>query len=95
MIRELRRQQAMEIPERYTITSIYQKFLEISSVEDRIYSGRLSIIADEEALNRELQTSVRKISREMNISKDRAHRIIGFKPYTMHCTQQFYDGFMC
>ena len=31
----------------------------------------------------------------MNISKDKAHRIIrdiiGFKPYMMYCTQQLYD----
>ena len=48
-------------------------------------------------LNRKSQTIVRKTGREMNISKDKAHRlmhdIIGFKPHIMHCTQQFYDGF--
>ena len=100
--RELRRQEAAEVPQRHTITSIYQKFLETGSVEDRrIRSGRPSTITNdrinevEEALNREPQTSVRKIGREMNISKDKAHRImrdiIGFKSYMMHCTQQLYD----
>ena len=79
----------------------YQKFLETGSVEDRICSGRLSAITDdiinevEEALNKELQTSVRKIGREMNISKDKAHGImrdiIRLKSYTMHCTQQLYE----
>ena len=50
-------------------------------------------------LNRELQTSVRKIGREMNISKDKAHQImhdiIGYKPYMIHCTHQSYDEFTC
>ena len=45
--------------------------------------------------NRESQTRVRKITREMNISKDKVHRImrdiIGFKPYMMHFIQQSYD----
>ena len=46
-------------------------------------------------LNCKPQTSVRKIGREMNISKDKAHRImlsiIGFKPYVMYCTRKFYN----
>jgi len=101
VIRELRRQGAAEIPERHTITSIYQRFLENGSVEDRTRSGRPSTITEdtinevEEALNREPQTSLRKIAREMNISKDKTHRIIrdiiGFKPYMMKCTQELYD----
>ena len=84
-----------------TITSIYRKSLQTVPVEDRIYSGRPSTVADniinevEDALNREPQTSVRKIDRAVNISKDRAHHnthnTIGFKPYMMHCTQQLYD----
>ena len=49
----------------------------------------------EEALNKEQQTSVRKIDREMNISMDKAHRImcdiIGFKLYMMHYTQKLHD----
>jgi transposase len=92
-IRKLRRQGAAEIPERHTSTSIYQRFLENGSVEDRTRSRRPSTITEytinevEEALNREPQTSLRKIAREMNISKDKTHRIIrdiiGFKPYMM------------
>ncbi len=63
VIRELRRQGAAEISERHTITSIYQRFLENGSVEDRTRSGRPSTITEdtinevEEALNRESQTS--------------------------------------
>ena len=101
VICKLQWQEAAEIPERHTITSIHQRFLEIGSPEDCISSGRPSTITDdiikevEEALNREPQTSVRKIDRQMHISKDKARRImrdiIGFKPYLMHCTQQFYD----
>ncbi|CAM2708581.1 unnamed protein product [Rotaria socialis] len=91
----------MGIPERHTIISIYQKFLETGPVEDRIRSGRPSTITDdiinemEEPFSKEPQTSVRKIGRELNISKDKTHRImhdiIGLKPYMMHCTQQLYD----
>ena len=102
VICELRRQEAAEVPDRHTITSIYQKFLETGSVEyRRIRFGRPSTITDdrinevEEALTRESQISVRKIGREMNISKDKVHRImrdiIGFKSHMMHCTQQLYD----
>ena len=92
-IRELRRQGAAEIPKRDTITSMYQRFLENGSVEDHTRSERPSTITEYtihevgEALNREPQTSLRKIAREMNISKDKTHRImpeiIGFKPYMM------------
>lgn len=45
-IRELRRQGAAEIPERHTIISIYQRFLENGSVEDRARSGRPSTITE-------------------------------------------------
>ena len=44
MIHELRRQEAAEILERHIITSIYQKFLETSSIEDRIRSRGPSTI---------------------------------------------------
>ena len=94
-------QEATEITERHIITSIYQKFLEIGSVEKhRIRFGRPSIITDdrineiEEILNRKQQTNGRKIDREMNISMDKVHRImrdiIRFKSYMMHSTQQLY-----
>ena len=69
-IHELGRQEATEIPQRDTITPIYQKFLETDSVENCIPSGRPSTITDdiinavEEDLNRKPQTSVRKIGRE-------------------------------
>ena len=39
--------EAAEILERHTITSIYQKFLETGSVEDRIQSERPSTITDD------------------------------------------------
>ena len=34
VIRELRRQEATDIPTKHTITSIYQKFLETGSIHD-------------------------------------------------------------
>ena len=46
-------------------------------------------------MNREQQTSIRKLGRKKNISKDKAHRImrdiIRLESYMMHCTQQLYD----
>ena len=63
MIRELQRQEAVEIPERHSITPIYQKFLETSLVEDCVRSGRPSTIRDdiinevEEASNRKAQST--------------------------------------
>ena len=46
--RELRQQEAAEVSERHTIISIYRKFVETGSVEDRrIRSRRSSTITDD------------------------------------------------
>ncbi|CAF1187092.1 unnamed protein product [Didymodactylos carnosus] len=47
VIRELRRRGTTNIPERHTVTSIYQKFLETGSVGDRAHTGRPSTITED------------------------------------------------
>ena len=101
VIRELQRQGVSEIPERHTISRIYQKFLQTGSVEDIKPPGRPTTIDEtkikqvEEALITMPMNTVRNIAREKNISKSQTHRImrdiIGFKPYMMHRTQQLVD----
>ena len=101
VIRELQRQEVTHIPERHTITSIYQKFLDTGSVQDISPPGRPTAITEdkinevEQALSMQAVNSVRNVAQETNISKSQAHRImrdiIGFKPYMMHCTQQLYN----
>ncbi len=101
VILELQRREATEIPERHTISAIYQKFIDIGSVEDIKSPGRPTTITEdkinevEEALVTMPVNTVRNIARETNISKRQAHRImrdvIGFKPYMMHRTQQLLD----
>ena len=98
VIRELRWHKAVEIPERHTITSIYQTFLETGSVEDCIRSWRPSTITDD-IINEVKQRTRNQCKKEMNISKDKVHLlmrdIIRFKPYMMYCTQRLYDEFTC
>ena len=45
--RELQRHEAAEIAERHTFTSIYQKFVETGSAEDRILSRRPLTMTDD------------------------------------------------
>ncbi|CAF1240464.1 unnamed protein product [Didymodactylos carnosus] len=104
VIRELRRRGTTNIPERRTVTSIYQKFLETGSVGDRAHTGRPSTITEDKAqeiqqiLDDEPMNSVRTVAREANISKYQTHQImrdiIGYKPYMMHSVQQLYDDDM-
>jgi hypothetical protein len=101
VIREMQRQGSNEVPERHTITSIYQKFLETGTVEDRSRSGRPSTVTDEvieqveTILKEEPLNTVRNVARTANLSKYQAHRImrdiLGFKPYMMQSTQFLYD----
>jgi hypothetical protein len=101
VIRELQRRGTTNIPSRHTITSIYQKFLEIGSVEDRAHTGRPSTITEDKVeevqqiLDNQPVNSVRNVAREANISRYQAHGImrdfIGYKPYMMHSLQQLYD----
>jgi hypothetical protein len=101
VIREMQRQGDKNVPERHAITSIYEKFLETGSVEDRSRSGRPSTITDEivdeveQILDEEPLNSVRNVARAASLSKYQAHRImrdiLGFKPYMMRSTQLLYD----
>ena len=47
VIRELRRRGTTNIPEKYTVTSIYQKFLETGSIENRAHTGKSSTITED------------------------------------------------
>ena len=86
-----------DIPTRQTIASIYQKFLDIGSIENVSCRGRPTAITNdkmnemEQALSMELVNNVRNIARKTNISKSQANQIIGdiigFKPDLTHCTQ--------
>jgi hypothetical protein len=101
VIREMQRQGSNEVPERHAITSIYQKFLETGTVEDRSRPGRPSTVTDEmielveTILEEEPLNTVRNVARTANLSKYQAHRImrdiLGLKPYMMHSTQFLYD----
>lgn len=101
VIRELQRREATDIPNRHSITAIYEKFLETGSVHDKVRSGRPSTITEdkiqevEEILEKEPVNSVRSVARDATISSYQAHRImrdiIGYKPYKMHSVQQLYD----
>ncbi|CAF0957579.1 unnamed protein product [Didymodactylos carnosus] len=101
VIRELRHRGTTNIPERHTVTSIYQKFLETGSVGDHAHTGRPSTITEDKVqeiqqiLDDEPMNSVRTVTREANISKYQTHQImrdiIGYKPYIMHSVQQLYD----
>ena len=46
VIREMQRQGGKNVPERDAILSLYEKFLETGSVEDRSRSGKPSTITD-------------------------------------------------
>lgn len=101
VIRELQRRGTTRIPERHTITSIYQKFLETGSVEDLSRSGKPSTITEnkveevEEILENEPVNSVRSLARQATISPYQARRImrefLGYKPYMMRSVQQLFD----
>ena len=100
--RELQRRGATNIPERHAITSIYQKFLEISSVGDRAHTRRPSPITEdkvqeiEQTLDNEPMNSVRTVTREANdVSRHQAYQImrdfIEYKPSMTHSVGQFND----
>jgi hypothetical protein len=101
VIRELQRREATDIPNRHSITAIYEKFLETGSVQDKIRTGRPSTITEEkiqeveEILEVEPVNNVTSVAQDANITRYKAHRImrdiIGYKPYIMHNVQQLYD----
>ena len=68
IIRELQRRETTNIPEMYSITSVYQKFLETSSVGDRTHTGRPSTITEDKVqeiqqiLDNEPVNSVRSVT---------------------------------
>ena len=82
VIRELQRRGKTNIPERHSITSIYQKFLKTGSVIDRARTGRPSTITKakvqevQQILDNESVNSVRSVARKANISKYQAHQIM-------------------
>ena len=101
VIRQLQRRGTITIPERHSVTSIYQKFLETSSVRDRAHTERPSTITEDKVqeiqriLDNESVNNVRSAAREATISRYQAHQImqdfVGYKPYAIHSVQQFND----
>ena len=82
VIGELQRRGTTNIPERYAITSIYQKFLETGSVGDRAHTGTPSTVTEDKVqeiqqiLDNEPVNSVRSVARDANISRYQAHQIM-------------------
>ena len=101
VIRESQPRGMTDIPIRQTMTSIYQKFLDIDSFQNVSLRRRPTAITEdkmngmEQAFSIPLVNSVRNMTRQANISKNQAHQfmrdIVGFKPCILHCTQQLYD----
>lgn len=99
--RALQTEDVPNIPTEKTIRNIYNKFLETGSVHDRERPGRSSSITEEkkgeivDVLQQTSMTSVRNVSREVNMSKSAVHRVmrdvLGYKPYKVQLTQQLYD----
>ena len=96
IIRELQRRGTTNIPERYAIISIYQKFLETGSIGDLAHTGRPSTIAEhkvqeiQQVLDNEAVNSVQSVVWKANVSRYQARQImedfIGYKPYMMQCS---------
>lgn len=84
--RELQCQGVADIPERHTMASIYETFLNLGTAEN-FSPSVITTTTTEHLLN-----SMKNVSREKGISKNQAHiivrNLIGFKPDIMHSIQQ-------
>ena len=67
VIRELQRQGVSEIPERHTISRIYQKFLQTGSVEDIKPPGRPMTIDE---------TKIKEVKEDMDLRVEMCERLI-------------------